>query len=326
MGRRFASIAAAFLQIVSGAACSDEPPSLPSCEPQVGRLDRVAFRPDVPLVERRAPASGRLAFHSDRQGRHKIFYVDLGSARVMAATTGSDHHDEWPAWSHDGRALAFATTRFDHATFEVAVMDVAGGDARRVTASPPFDLHPAWLPDGRSLLYTTDVDGTQAVFRVAVDGADASRAIPGPDRALTPHAAADGRIAWVAGTPCALRVFVAKGPGDRGEPVSPDVLDAATPRWSPDGTRLAYVLLHERTSWLAVHTLASGAIEHIRLADGRQLREPAWSPDGRWIAAASAAADGRDWDLVVLRADGPDAAHRVTDGAASDRAPAWSPR
>jgi Tol biopolymer transport system component len=133
-------------------------------------------------------------------------------------------------------------------------------------------------------------------------------------------------MAWVAGTSCALRVFVGDGLGDDGRAISPDYLDAATPRWSPDGSRLAYTLIAGRQAWLAIHTLASGTIEHHRLAHGRQLREPTWSPDGRWIAAASAGGDGRDWDLVVLRAEEPDAAYRVTGGRANDLAPAWSPQ
>jgi Tol biopolymer transport system component len=54
------------------------------------------------------------------------------------------------------------------------------------------------------------------------------------------------------------------------------------------------------------------------------LREPAWSPDGRWLAATGSAATGRheDWDVVLLPIGGG-VAYRVTSGVAHDHAPSW---
>jgi Tol biopolymer transport system component len=86
---------------------------------------------------------------------------------VTALTTGSGHHDEDPAWSPDGARLAFSTTHFDAPTYGVAVMDVATGHLERVTDHVTFESHAAWTADGRGLLFSSERDGTQAVFRVA---------------------------------------------------------------------------------------------------------------------------------------------------------------
>src|SRR5207245_3981781 len=76
-----------------------------------------------------------------------------GSAkpRRLTSTKGSE---SGPAWSSDGRKLAFSARREDDEASQIYVMDVAGGgEARRVTSSPLAARSPLWSPDGQSLLY-----------------------------------------------------------------------------------------------------------------------------------------------------------------------------
>ena len=78
-------------------------------------------------------------------------------------------------------------------------------------------------------------------------------------------------------------LWIVRADGSGHRPLTSGDRNDGAPRWSPDGTRLAYVSSAEGSAQLYVRWMDSG--QTARLA---QLPEspgaPAWSPDGRWIA------------------------------------------
>jgi tricorn protease len=48
-------------------------------------------------------------------------------------------------------------------------MDANGGGARQLTSGGKNNLRPAWSPDGREIAFTSDRDGSTAVWIVPVD-------------------------------------------------------------------------------------------------------------------------------------------------------------
>jgi len=59
---------------------------------------------------------------------------------------------------------------------------------------------------------------------------------------------------------------------------------AFLPRWSPDGTQIAYVDLQTGTPWRIVLISAQGGTPHELLAKKDNLSDPTWSPDGKRIS------------------------------------------
>lgn len=319
--------AAVVVAVLASPACAPAPDAARSAAAPLERgpePPRVAVTDTLPSTLR-----GTVAFHSDRAGRSKIFVLDLPTRDVRQLTTGDDHHDVEPAWSPDGRRLAFATTGFEHATFDIAVARGDGSEVRRLTAHGAFERLPAWAPGGGSVFFASHQDGTQAVFQAALDGGAATRISRPPDRALQPAAAADGRrLAYTLGTPAGLHVVVhdlvtgAVVRVDRG----PE--DAAWPAWSPDGRRLAITRLRPGRAYLEILDAATGAAQAIALDGIAELRETAWSPNGDFVAASATAGSGEaaDWDLVAIRVTPPLAAYRLTHGHGNDVHPSWAPR
>jgi len=68
-----------------------------------------------------------------------------------------------PAWSPDGRRIAFTGT--DEGCSSLYVVELEGGQVRRLTTGGHSDLQPAWSPDGRTLAFTSDRGGASSPDR-----------------------------------------------------------------------------------------------------------------------------------------------------------------
>ena len=74
-----------------------------------------------------------------------------------------------PAWSPDGRKLAFVSDREGNS--EVYVMNADGSGQRSLTRNPAYDADPAWSHDGR-IAFVSNRDGNYGVYVMNADGAD----------------------------------------------------------------------------------------------------------------------------------------------------------
>ncbi len=75
---------------------------------------------------------------------------DLKTGRVKRLTSG-DAFEHYPAFSRDGKQIAF-TTWDDEDLGSVKVVSARGGRARTVTDQPGHYAEPAWSPDGKTLV------------------------------------------------------------------------------------------------------------------------------------------------------------------------------
>jgi len=96
-----------------------------------------------------------------------------------------------------------------------------------------------------------------------------------------------------------------------------------TPRWSPDGRRLAFVSDRDGEREIYVLDLSDPQAEPVDLSQHQAPDwQPAWSPDGRRVAFASYR-DG-NWEIYVVDADGGNL-ERLTEHPENDFSPSWSP-
>jgi hypothetical protein len=93
--------------------------------------------------------------------------------------------------------------------------------------------------------------------------------------------------------------------------------------WSPDGRRLAAVVVERGDNRIAIIDAERGGIERrIKVPGVEALSNPAWSPDGRWMAF-SAQARGVS-DIVIYNMETEEVRY-LTKDPYSDLQPVWSP-
>jgi dipeptidyl aminopeptidase/acylaminoacyl peptidase len=74
--------------------------------------------------------------------------------RRLTATRGGESS---PAWSPDGRRIAFGARREGDEASQIYIIDLGGGEASRVTSLSTGARAPKWRPDGKALLFTSTV-------------------------------------------------------------------------------------------------------------------------------------------------------------------------
>lgn len=200
-------------------------------------------------------------------------------------------HDWWPVFSPDGTKVAYTELNGQGRVFTLNVVDTTSRRVARV-AQGASQLMPTWSPDSQRLAYQSG----GRIWTVAADGTGRRAVHAGLYPAWSPGGTT---IAYVDGG------VLHAGSATYGTNV------VGVPSWSPDAKHLAYA----QSDGVYVDSQRVAA-------PGPEVRDVAWSPDGRTIAFATTGTSG---SVYTVAADGSAPAQRVA-GPFSDLGPlAWSP-
>ena len=245
--------------------------------------------------------------------------------RLTQATAPAD--DRAPAFSHDGRRLAYASCKMVLAC-DVEVMDLDAtlapvGEPRRLVTSVELINGLAWTRDGTSLIYGSQpVAGVYYLWRVGVDGTHPPERIEVAGLGAMQPATARSRDRLAFSRVLYDQDIYRLERGRASQPVIVSSYDDSGAEFSPDGRRITFNSSRSEEAvevWVAA---ADGSGAHqLTHGPGRWQGSPRWSPDGRRIAFDSETADGR-WHIWTIDADGS-TPRQITTGA-GENIPTWS--
>ena len=245
-------------------------------------------------------------------------------APTPAPATRLTVHDAWdasPAWSPDGRRIAFASDRDGNT--EVYVMNADGSGVTRLTVNDAVDSSPSWSPDGRRIAFVSTRDGNWEIYVMNADGSGVTRLTDNDAYDWSPAWSPDGRrIAFQSKRDGNFEIYVMNADGSGLTRLTYNGADDLTPSWSPDGRRIAFA--SGGRARLDIYVMNASGV--TRLTDNYG-GTPAWSPDGRRIAFTSRR-DGNP-EIYVMNADGSGVTRLTYNDARdlflNDSFPAWSP-
>ncbi len=203
---------------------------------------------------------GAVYFTSDRDGTFNLYAYDVASRQIRQVTTSTTWDVRWPSADATGRIV------YEMAG-ELHVLDAASGASQKVAITVPNDglaKRPSRVSAaGQIHSFSLSPKGERVVFSARGDVFTAPIE-KGPTRNLTNTSAAHAKFG----------------------------------RWSPDGSRIAY--LSDATGEEELYIVAQdGATPPEPLTTGGRAQRyaPAWSPDGSRIAFSDK--DGRVFVVTV---------------------------
>lgn len=279
-----------------------------------GKGERQITFPAAGFVDRDpdySPDGRKIVFHRQGELSDEIWVVDADGSHLKRLThpdpgclPDRGTCDREPAWSPDGRLIAFSRDTGDIAADEenkgIWVMNADGTHGRQLTQldlpGQGFDRAPQFSPDGRRLVFQRDnVRDAEPVDGSALVVLDLKTRV---EHRITPYA-----------------------------------LDAGdTPDWSPDGQR---ILFHDNESGAPdvsanLYTVRPDGtgLHQLTFENGGTVNYlgSSYSPDGRYITAGRRPeTGGTNADVLVMRSDGTHIRH-VTRTVLYDSYPDWGPR
>ena len=253
-----------------------------------------------------SPNGRFLAYTSNQDGTYKIYVLDTRTAEHWRLTNLDER--EWtPAWSPDGKWIAFVSGNQEfipgvkiEITSDIYKADINGAHLVQLT-DKGTNVGPSWSPDSQRIAFVSYHRGNErkGIYVMDADGRRLRRINDKEVQAL------DGIIQ----SECA---------------------------WSPDGKQIAFSMVVPRDKRMHLYVIDIDGKNFRQLTQGPpmlgnkdgarspEIRQPAWSPNGKWIAYVYENVPGNA-DIYVIDAMGDGRGKPLIKDGGRDLSPAWVP-
>jgi len=261
---------------------------------------------------------------SKRSGNGEIFLANA-DGKGAKNLTSSKADNGYPAWSPDGKKIAFTSNR--DGALNIYVMDADGGNVKRLTKDMDGSRIPSWTRDGKTIVFCRNTENGSAIFAMDADGKNVRQVSKedGWDPACSPDGKKILFTSFRKGD--GFRLYVMDMDGSNTKELTTDANQKGYvyPAWSPDGKKIAWT-----------DSSGPGLDIFVADADGKNAKQltslaglttyAAWSPDSKTIAFYHSG-DGQSGTYFSMSATGENRKELLKDEAhAEGGRMAWKPK
>jgi TolB protein len=239
-----------------------------------------------------SPDGKSILYVSYQKDAMELWLLDVASGKSTQLTSGSAVNVE-PRWSPDGKRIIFVSTQFNR-RFHIFRADVRDGKLEnvvRLTGETKSDLpryyysqyeteiNPVWTRDGQEILFISNkghIHGTGGFWRMdAEPGAEAKEIhYEETNWKARPDFSADGsRIVYSSYLGAQWHnLWLMPANGGDAFPISYGDFDHTNVRWSPDGTKIAFISNRNGNTSICYQSIPAGEESSFSLDVRRYLR------------------------------------------------------
>jgi len=244
-----------------------------------------------------------------------LFLIDFRGGNEHSQLTFDKSPKEFPRWSPDGSRIAYSALESPDELFgkwDIWISNASdNSDPIKVTDGLCYDTYPSWSPDGKSLVFQSDRSGNWDIWRIDLDGSVNDGSAIRLTRSMSddgcPDWSPDGsRIAFQSdrnGNRFDIWIMSLESPENHESPEKNAFCltgslsgDSVCPRWSNDGTQIAFMSNHFGTWDIWMADVATGDLWRVTDLEGAE-KYPSFSHDGRRIVFAADL--GQGWNLYA---------------------------